>query len=249
VWVIGHRGASSAAPENTLASFRLAVQAGAQAIETDLQLSRDGRLLILHDDKLQRTTNARGPVAAKTLDELRCLDAGSWFPKRRLRKRAAAPPPFAGERVPTLEEALDFGRDHNIRLYLEMKAPRGRGAEPAVAAAIAAAGARSRVHVICFDLRVLARVREIDPSIPLGYLFSRPTPHAVDRALRVGADTILPRANRVTARLIAQAARRDLKVVTWTVNSPRQMKQLISMGLDGIMTDFPARLASLLADH
>ena len=115
--VIGHRGASGHAPENTMAAFRLAADFGAGYIETDLQLTRDRRLILLHDDKLQRTTNGRGPVAGKTFDELRKLDAGSWFPKRVLGKRRAAAR-FAGERIPAIEELFDFARERDIGLYL-----------------------------------------------------------------------------------------------------------------------------------
>src|SRR6185295_20383378 len=128
MWVIGHRGASGLAPENTMASFRRAVELGAKFIETDLQLSRDGHLVVLHDTNLRRTTRIRGMVSAKTLEELRNLDAGSWFPRGRARKAMAAPP-FGGERIPTLEELLEFAREKRISLYLEMKARRGRGAE------------------------------------------------------------------------------------------------------------------------
>ena len=97
MWVIAHRGASGAAPENTMAAFRKAVELGAGFIETDLQLSRDARLVALHDDTLERTTNGRGPVSSRSLEELRKLDAGSWF-----RPSGHESPPFAGERIPTI---------------------------------------------------------------------------------------------------------------------------------------------------
>jgi glycerophosphoryl diester phosphodiesterase len=247
MWIIGHRGASGLAPENTLAAFRLAADLGVQSIETDLHLSRDGRLVIFHDSTLARTTDGRGRLSGKSLDELKRLDAGSWFRRREPGKRAARP--FAGERIPTVEEVLDFARQRDIRLYLEMKAPSGSGAEEAVVAAIRGAGALNRCHVICFDLDVLARVRQIEPAIPLGYLFSKRMRNAVSRAVDAAVDTLLPRANRVTAKLIAEAKRHDLKVVTWTVNEPKQMKKLITLGIDGIMTNYPDRLAALLGPN
>src|SRR5216684_4181789 len=97
VWVIAHRGASGHSPENTMAAFRRAVELGARFIETDLHLSRDGEIVAIHDPTLDRTTSGRGPVMAHSLDELRQLDAGSWFS-----------PEFAGERIPTLDEILSF---------------------------------------------------------------------------------------------------------------------------------------------
>jgi glycerophosphoryl diester phosphodiesterase len=100
--------------------------------------------------------------------------------------------------------------------------------------------------VISFDLDVLARVRRIEPVLLLGYLFSKRSPDAVARAVDAGARTVLPRADRVTPELVAEARRNDIKVVTWTVNDPKEMKALMAMGLDGIMTDFPDRLAALV---
>jgi glycerophosphoryl diester phosphodiesterase len=244
VQVIGHRGASGLAPENTLAAFRLAGDLGAQAIETDLQMTRDGRLVLMHDEGLQRTTNGRGLLATKTFPELRDLDAGSWFPKRVLRNRRGSPR-FAGERIPSIEELLDLARECNLELYLEMKTPCAPGTEKAVAAAIRSAGALARSTVICFDLGVLRRVRQIDPAVKLGYLFNKRLPDAVALAVAAEAKTILPHASRVTVKLIAEAKQNGLKVVTWTVNDPKRMKELIEAGVDGIMTDFPGRLAAL----
>lgn len=240
MWIIGHRGASGVAPENTLTAFCRAVEMGAQYIETDLQFSRDARLVALHDDTLQRTTDGHGPVAAKTLEEIRRLDAGSWFHPGKGREH------FAGERIPTVEEVLAFGREHDIGLYLEIKAPRASGAEHAVVAALHAASALLRSNVISFDLGVLERVRKIEPVLVLGYLFSKRSPDAVARAVDAGARIVLPRADRVTPDLVAEAKRNDLKVVTWTVNDPKQMKALMAVGVDGIMTDYPDRLAALV---
>ena len=115
VWVVAHRGASGHAPENTLAAFRRAVELGARFIETDLQLSRDARFVAIHDDTLDRTTTGRGAVKDFTLPELRELDAGSWFA-----------PKFAGERIPTLKEVLEFARKADVALFLEVKAEIGR---------------------------------------------------------------------------------------------------------------------------
>src|SRR5580765_8133886 len=118
MWIIAHRGASAFAPENTLAAFEMAMDMGAGFIETDLQLSRDARLVALHDDTLDRTTNGQGPVSSRTVEELRQLDAGSWFQA----PNHEAASSVAGERIPTIEEILAFGREHEIGLHLEVKA-------------------------------------------------------------------------------------------------------------------------------
>src|SRR5690242_12109722 len=122
MWVIAHRGASAYAPENTMSAFDLAMDMGAGFIETDLQLSRDARLVAIHDETLDRTTNGKGPVSAMTVEELRQLDAGASFSQ-------AAPAStqkksFAGECIPTVEEVLAFGNRRDAGLYLELK-PRG----------------------------------------------------------------------------------------------------------------------------
>jgi glycerophosphoryl diester phosphodiesterase len=244
VQVIGHRGASGLAPENTLAAFRLAADLGAHFIETDLQLTRDGRVVILHDGTLRRTTDGRGRLAGKTFEQLRKLDAGSWFPKRLLRRRRT-PARFAGERIPCIEELFELAQERDLGLYLEMKTPCAPGAERAVVAAIRAAKAEVRSTVICFDLAVLQRVRKLAPELAVGLLFNKRMPDAVARAASVRASAILPHAGRVTPRVITEAKRLGMQVVTWTVNDPRKMRKLMAMGVDGIMSDFPERVAAV----
>ncbi len=242
MWVIGHRGASGLAPENTLAAFHKAVQLGAGFIETDLQLSRDARLVALHDDTLDRTTNGRGPVSSKTLEELRRLDAGSWF---RSSDRPANPA-YAGERIPTIEEILAFGREHDIGLHLEVKATGPSGAEHAVVGALRACGEIARSVVLSFSPSVLKRVRQLEPLAMTGFLFSDRLPSPVATAVDAGARQLLPRTDRVTRELVTEAHAHDLKVVTWTADAPDEMQKLISAGVDGIITDYPDRLVELL---
>ena len=183
MWVRAHRGASGVAPENTLAAFRRAAEIGAGFIETDLHLSRDARLVALHDDTLDRTTNARGPVGARTLDELRKLDAGAWFQGKPPDGVAGE---FAGERIPTIEEVLAFGRERDLGLYLEIKAPGASGAEHAVVGAVRAANEVGRTVVLSFDPGVIERVRKYEPLLMTGLLFSERMPDAVKRAVGVG---------------------------------------------------------------
>lgn len=242
MWVIAHRGASGSAPENTMAAFRKAVEFGAGFIETDLQLSRDARLVAVHDDTLDRTTNGSGPVSAKALHELRQLDAGSWFraPDQQ------APHPFAGERIPTIEEILAFGREHEIGLHLEIKPTGPSGAEHAIVGALHASGEIARSVVLSFSPSVLKRVRQLEPLVMTGFLFSERFPAAVATAVEAGARQLLPRTDRVTHDLVTEAHAHDLKVVTWTANSPEEMQRMISAGVDGIITDYPEHLVEML---
>jgi glycerophosphoryl diester phosphodiesterase len=245
MWVVAHRGASGVAPENTMAAFRRAAEMRADFIETDLQLSRDARLVALHDDTLERTTNGRGEVSSKTVEELRALDAGAWFPVH------AAPGlqrgAFAGERIPTVDEVLKFGREQDVGLYLELKSVGPSGAEHALVGALRAADEIRRSVVICFNLSSLVKMRELEPMLVTGYLHDVDMPDAPARAVNAGARQLLPREDRVTAETVAAAHRRDLKVVTWTVNDEARMRELIGMGVDGIITNYPDRLAALLA--
>ncbi len=237
MWVVAHRGASGHAPENTLAAFRRAVELGAAFIETDLQISRDAHIVIIHDDRLDRTTTGRGPVREHTLAELRELDAGSWYDPR-----------FAGERIPTLEEVLEFSRQSDVVFYLEIKPGAPWGVEEAVVGALRSAGETTRAVVLSFDAATLATVRRLEPTLMTGYLYDRRQPDAVQRALELGARQLAPRGDLVTPELVAEARRSDLQVVTWTINRPEHMRALAAAGVDGIMTDYPDRLIAVLRE-
>jgi len=241
LWVIAHRGASGAAPENTMAAFRKAVELGAGFIETDLQLSRDARLVALHDDTLERTTNGRGPVSSKTLEELRKLDAGNWF-----RPSGQGTAAFAGERIPTVEEILAFGREHEIGLHLEVKPTGPSGAEHDIVGALHDSNEVARSVVLSFSASVLKRIRQLDPLVMTGFLFSDRMPSPVAAAVGAGARQLLPRADHATRELVTEAHAYDLRVVAWTADSHADMQKLIAAGVDGIITDYPDRLVDLL---
>ena len=217
-----------------MAAFRRAAELGARFIETDLQLSRDSRLVAIHDGTLDRTTNGHGPVHEFTLAELRELDAGSWFG-----------PQFAGERIPTLEEILRFSREADVVFYLEVKPVGLWGAEHALVGALRDAGEAARAVVLSFDPRMLAAVRRLEPALMTGFLLNQPSADAVERALQVGARQLAPCGDLVTPALVAEARRVDLQVVTWTINEPAHMRALMAAGVDGIMTDYPDRLVAL----
>src|SRR5712671_7719341 len=158
--IIAHRGASGNAPENTLAAFRKAVALGATFIETDLQLSRDARFMAIHDATVNRTTNGRGAVHDLTLADLRKLDAGSWFGSE-----------FAGERIPTLEEILEFSKKHDVVFYLELKPSGSWGGEHALISSLRESGEIPRCVVISFDAGILDAVRKIEPTLMTGLLY------------------------------------------------------------------------------
>jgi glycerophosphoryl diester phosphodiesterase len=231
--VIAHRGASGHAPENTLAAFKRAVTFGASFIETDLQLSRDARFVAIHDDTVNRTTNGQGKVHELTLADLRRLDAGSWFGSE-----------FAGERIPTLEEILEFSKRHDAVFYLELKPTGSWGGEHALIGALRQTGEIARTIVISFDAGILEALRRIEPTLMTGLLFEGQLDRPLERAVEIGARQVAVRGDLVTPALLAQAKRKDLQVVCWTVNHPAHMRTLIEAGVDGIMSDYPDRLVA-----
>jgi glycerophosphoryl diester phosphodiesterase len=240
-WVVGHRGASGHAPENTMAAFSRAVELGAHFIETDLHLTRDARLVCIHDAALERTTNAAGAVKDLTLAQLQDLDAGAWFG-----------PQFAGERIPTLEEILVFAREKDIVLFLEVKQEAAWGIEHGLVAALRDAHEAARAVVLSFSPGMLRNVRRLDNTMMTGLLIDELPKGGheavVERALEIGARQLAPQANLVTPDLLECAHKQDLQAVCWTVNRPEDMRALIDAGVDGIMTDFPDRLVAALND-
>jgi glycerophosphoryl diester phosphodiesterase len=235
VFIIGHRGASGHAPENTLAAFKKAVALGATFIETDLQLSRDARFVAIHDDTLDRTTNGQGKVHDQTLAALRRIDAGSWFGSE-----------YAGERIPTLEEILEFSKKSDIVFYLELKPSGSWGGEHALIGALRESGEVARVVVISFDTTILAGLRKIEPTLMTGVLYDGQLADPLKTAVDVGARQLVVRGDLVTPAMIVEARKRDLQVVCWTVNHPAHIRLLIAAGVDGIMSDYPDRLVAAL---
>ncbi len=235
MFIIGHRGASGHAPENTLAAFKKAVALGATFIETDLQLSRDARFVAIHDDTLDRTTNGQGKVHDQTLAALRRIDAGSWFGSE-----------YAGERIPTLEEILEFSKKNDIVFYLELKPSGSWGGEHALIGALRESGEVARVVVISFDPTILAGLRKIEPTLMTGVLYDGQLADPLKTAVDVGGRQLVARGDLVTPAMIVEARKRDLQVVCWTVNHPAHIRLLIAAGVDGIMSDYPDRLVAAL---
>lgn len=219
---IGHRGAAGLEPENTLRSFHRAVVEGANAIELDLRLTRDGSLVVLHDVTVDRTTDGSGPVAGMTLDEIRQLDAG------------------LGERIPTVEEVLEA---IELPIYAEIKAI--EAAEP-LAALIDRRGLTGQVIPISFAPAALRRVKLSLPNLPVGLILSG---DALDlaEARSVNASLVSPQAAYLGAVKVESYRRAGLRVTTWTVNEPQEMRRVLELSVDGIVTDRPDLVSALTA--
>jgi len=237
-WIIAHRGASGHAPENTFAAFERAVQLGAGFIETDLHLTRDARFVAIHDATLDRTTNGTGAVRDHTLAELQQLDAGMWYDRQ-----------FMDQRIPTLDEILEFASEQDVVFYLEIKYESAWGMHHALVGALGKPENAARTIVISFDPSTLASVRRLEPAIMIGLLVEDLAGDPVKSALDVGARQLCPRADLITPALVERAHRADLHVVTWTINDADQMRAAMDAGVDGIMTDLPDRLRAVVEDR
>ncbi len=238
---IGHRGAAGEAPENTFASFELALRQGADGIEFDVQLSSDGVPMVIHDARLTRTTSGNGWVHEHRASVLRRLDAGSWFNRRhRLRARER----YAGARIPLLLEVLQWVKTRQCLAFVEIKDFRP-GVSAKVMEAIERAGVWHLTRILSFDLPTLREAREINSQIRLGLDFSgRLLP--VRRAMTLGAELLLPYWAIASKRLIRSAHRNGLKVIPWTVNYPLHMRRKILDGVDGLITNYPGRLTDVV---
>jgi glycerophosphoryl diester phosphodiesterase len=218
---IAHRGASGYAPENTTAAFDLAIEIHADAIETDVQLTRDGHLVLFHDTRLDRTSNGIGPVGERTLAELRELDLGSWFDTS-----------FAGMRIQTLGEALDTYLDR-IPFVLEIKDP------AAAIPMMESIPVTDRIEVTSFDWDALIRAKDRESRLRFGFLTSQFDRETIERCIAAGLGQICPHADTVTADLVAEAHSRGLEVRAWGISRRDQIDTLLTTGADGTTCNWP----------
>jgi glycerophosphoryl diester phosphodiesterase len=202
-------------PENTLRSFVAAQQAGLDLIELDLHLSKDGALVVMHDAEVDRTTDGSGPIAEKTLAELRALDAGR------------------GERVPVFEEVLDAVR---TPLQAEIK-------DVAAARALAEVMRRrdlvGRVEVSSFQDEAVAEIARLVPGVRTALIASRYGTDVVDRAVAVGAATVCLNIRRLTLEVVEHARASGLRIIGWVVNTQDHLRLVRALELDGATTDYP----------
>lgn len=248
--VHGHRGAAGLAPENTLAAFRKALALGVDALEMDLHISRDGKVVVIHDETLDRVTDGRGNIADLTLEEIRRRDAGGKFA-----------PAFRGERIPTLREVIEWVKasgDTRVRLDLEIKFGEGQEGKPEdfeerVLEVVRQTAFVERVSVISFYHPSLDKMKVLEAQIRTGLLAGgREAPEdPVGLVRKYRADYYSPSFRQVTAEMVAASHEAGIPVVPWTVNEEAEMRRLMILGIgtfpgDGIVTDFPDRLLNLL---
>ena len=227
-----HRGASGHAPENTIAAVEKAIALGAGMAEIDIQQTADDRFAVFHDDTLERTTNGSGPLWEKTLAELQALDAGSWFG-----------PEYIGERIPSLEDVLETtcGR---LPLNIELKL---HGHERQLVDLVIRTLHDNNIEdrclrnslVTCFDHRVAVAVKQADRALTVGAILGRQ--QDTDRIFALPVDVLSAEKSLVDADFMAAARRAGKQVHVWTVNDPEDMRRLIDLGVDAVITNYPDR--------
>ncbi len=252
---LAHRGASAVAPENTLEAFRLAMEMGAGGIELDVHLTRDGRVVVIHDSTLDRTTNRAGAVAEMTLDELRGVDAGHNFSPD---GGSTLPYRGLGLRIPTLAEVLrEFP---GVALNIDMKADRP-GIEAAVLAVLREADAEERALVVSSRYGAVSRFRRLSGGristgasrLETGVFYLLGRLHLEGLVVPAYDALQVPPRHRgiplVTRRFVEAAHARGVRVDVWTINEPDVMRRLLDLGVDVIMTDRPGVLATVLRER
>lgn len=221
--ILGHRGARNEHPENTLGSFERALRAGAEGVECDVHLTKDGRVVVIHDDTLERTTNGRGRISEKTLAELKALDAGK------------------SEKIPTLEELLDLVRGRATP-FIELK---GQGVEPEVVRLVRAAGLEGQAWVKAFDHRKVLRSKQLAPALRAACLLVARPVDPVGLARAAQADGLSIQVDHLDEELVRTCHAAGLVVCGWNVNDPARLPSMRAMQLDWLGTDEPTKIAPL----
>lgn len=234
--VIAHRGASSYAPENTIAAFDLAVEMGARHLELDVHTTSDGHVVVIHDDAVDRTTNGSGPVASHSLAALARLDAGSWFQGS-----------FAGARIPTFSDVLERykGRAH---LHTEIKG-RSHGLTQRTVDLIRRHGMTDQATITSFQRVRLEETRAYARELPAGWLIPEATDAVVKEARAMGLSQLCPKASTVTPALVERLHAEGFVVRAWGVATEDLMRQVVQAGADGMTVNFPDKLIAYVRGH
>lgn len=230
---IAHRGASSYAPENTIAAFDLAIEMGARHIELDVHVTQDDHVVVIHDDTVDRTTSGAGPVTSYTLAALKALDAGSWFGRK-----------FSGERIPTLSEV--FRRyDGRVHIHTEIKGHSAHLSERTVQL-VREHGMTKQVTITSFQRARLEETRAQAPELPTGWLVPEATDEVIAQARAMGLTQLCPKAGTITPALVQRLHAAGFIVRAWGVATEDLMRQVVKAGADGMTVNFPDKLIAYL---
>lgn len=228
-----HRGASGFAPENTLASIRKAMEIGADYSELDVQLSKDGKVVLIHDKTLDRTTNGKGPISEWNLADLQTLDAGFWFDEK-----------FKDEPLPTLEQVIELVKG-KMKLNIEIKVSEfNQELADKVVDLVRSEKFKKDCMITSFDQPTVEYVRKVAPELKVGLIFGKDYKDSVF----IGNWQVLSsnEAN-INEKFMTKAHNAGKHVHVWTVNDEKEMNKLIKLGVDGIITNYPDRMKKVVA--
>jgi glycerophosphoryl diester phosphodiesterase len=235
---LAHRGANTLAPENTIVAFRKAVEVGADGIEFDVQLSKDAVAVVIHDEKLERTTDGSGLVKDYTLAELQRLDAGKWFADE-----------FAGARIPTLDQVLDTFAGSDLVFNIELKSgiilyP---GLEETVLKAVTARKLEDKAIISSFNHYSLVTCRELNQEVRIGMLYVAGLYEPWNYARSLGCYSVHPLFYHLQhPELVTGFREHNLPIYTWTVNETAYMEMMVAGGIEAIITDRPQDLKNII---
>jgi glycerophosphoryl diester phosphodiesterase len=222
--VIGHRGAAGLAPENTFAGFDLALAMGVDGLETDVQRTKDGKLVLFHDDRLDKTTNGTGVLQETPWQELQQLDAGSWFDAK-----------YAGERIPLLVEAL---KRYGTRTHFDLEVKQ-IGIEAEVLSMVEQLTLLDIITFTSQDFPTLCNIKEKNPLARVGYITGGVSEENLTSVVGARIQVLCPRAEKVTKYLVDQCHSLGLFVRACGKRNTELMRNAISAGVDGMTFDFP----------
>jgi glycerophosphoryl diester phosphodiesterase len=234
--VIGHRGAAGEAPENTLASFELALTQRVDGIELDIHLTKDGEIIVCHDPTIDRTTNGSGSIVGMETDEIKRFDAGGWFSQQ-----------YAGESIPTLTEVFDLVPD-NIMINIEIKYAYQGLLETLLLDFLRKRNRLEHVVISSFDHKCIQRIKKAEPAVKVGLLYAANLFDHAGYANQLGVDvySIHPHFQLIEKEDVLNANAAGLRSYPFTVNLEEDYRKMMEFGVSGIITDFPGKLVQLI---
>ena len=235
-YIWAHRGADGYAPENTMPAFELAAQMGADGIELDVQLSKDGQVVVCHDERLDRTSNGKGWLKDYTLEELKYLDFSGGDDK------------YAGVQIPTLKEVLELAKNTGMYLDIELKTQKFTypGIEKTCIDLVKEAGCENQVIFCSFNHLSLQKIRLLSYEMRIGYLYLHASPSIVSFAKKLGVDALhITHRNLLSAGLLENCRECGIEINAWTVNKDSELRLCAAHGVNAVITDYPDRIRKM----